>query len=111
MISLVGPGESKKPQLIYQWLKNDTFQPKFDENLIFHQHFQPLYDVTLREIENIEFVQGVKLDLIDSLDNNGTNYLLIFDESCQEICNSRDFEKIAAAGRHRPLSTLYIKHR
>ena len=111
LISLVGPSESEKPQLIYQWLKNDTFQPKFDGNLIFYQHFQPLYDVMLREIENIEFVQGVKFDFIDSLDNNGSNYLLIFDDSCQEICNSREFEKIAVAGRHRGLSTIYIKPR
>ena len=109
-ISLVGPGESGKSQLIYQWLKNDTFQPKFDKILFFYQHFQPLYDVMLKEIENIEFVQGVNFYFIDSLENNGTKYLLIFDDSCQEICNSREFEKIAVAGRHRGLSTIYIKH-
>ena len=109
-ISLVGPGESGKSQLIYQWLKNDTFQPKFDKILFFYQHFQPLYDVMVKEIENIEFVQGVNFDFIDSLENNGTKYLLIFDDSCQEICNSREFEKIAVAGRHRGLSTIYIKH-
>ena len=104
-ISLVGAGESGKSQLIYQWLKNDTFQPKF-----FYQHFRTLYDAMLKEIENNEFVQGVNFDFIDSLENNGTKYLLIFDDSCQEICNSREFEKIAVAGRHRGLSTIYIKH-
>ena len=105
-ISLVGPGESRKSQLIYQWLKKDTFQPKFDKILFFYQLFQPLYDVMLKEIENIEFVQGVNFDSIDSLENIGTKYLLIFDVSCQEICNSREFEKIAVAGRHRGLSTI-----
>ena len=109
-ISLVGPGESGKSQLIYQWLKNDTFQPKFDKFLFVYQHFQPLHHVMLKEIENIEFVQGVNFDFIDSLENNGTKYLLSFDDSCQEIRNSRDFEKIAVAGRHRGLSTIYIKH-
>ena len=64
----------------------------------------------LKEIENVEFVQDVNFDFIDSLENNGTKYLLIFDDSCQEICNSREFEKIAVAGRHRGLSTIYIKH-
>ena len=64
----------------------------------------------LKEIENIEFVQGVNFDFIDSLQNNGTKYPLIFDDSCQEICNSREFEKIAVAGRHRGLITIYIKH-
>ena len=104
----MGPGESGKPQIIYQWLKNDTLLPKFDKILFFYQHFQPLYKVVQKEIENIEFVQGVNFDFIASLENNGTKYLLIFDDSCQEICNFREFEKIAVAGRHRGLSTIYI---
>ena len=35
-----------------------------------------------KEIENLEFVQWVKFDFIDSLKNNRTKYLLIFDGSC-----------------------------
>ena len=64
----------------------------------------------LKEIDNFEFVQGVNFAFVDSLENNGTENLLIFDDSFQEICNSREFEKIAVAGRHRGLSTNYIKH-
>ena len=109
-ISLVGPGGSGKSQLIYQRLKKDAFQPMFANILFFYQHLQPLYNVMLNEIENIEFVQLVNFDFIDSLENNGTKYLLIFDDSCHEICNSREFEKIAVAGRHHGLSTVYIKH-
>ena len=58
----------------------------------------------------IEFVKGVNLELIGSLKNNGTKYLLIFDDSCEEVCSSKEFVKIATAGRHRELSTIYIKH-
>ena len=36
--------------------------------------------------------------------------LLFFDNSCEEICNSKAFVDIATAGRHRGLSTIYIKH-
>ena len=36
--------------------------------------------------------------------------MLIFDNSCGEICNSKDFVDIATAGRHQGLSTIYIKH-
>ena len=36
--------------------------------------------------------------------------MLIFDDSCAEICNSKTFVDIATAGRHRGLSTIYIKH-
>ena len=63
-----------------------------------------------KEIKNLEFVQGVNFQYIDSLKNNGTRYLLIFDESCEEICNSKNFVKIATAGRHQCLSLIYIKH-
>ena len=61
-------------------------------------------------IENLEFVRGVNFEFIDSLKNNGTMYLLIFDNSCEENCNSKAFVDIATAGRHRGLSTIYIKH-
>ena len=36
--------------------------------------------------------------------------MLIFDDSCEEICNSKAFVDIATAERHRGLSTTYIKH-
>ena len=109
-ISLVGPSETGKTQLIYNWLKNGTFQPKFDKIYFFYQHSQPLYDVMQNKIKNLEFVQGVNFEFIDSLKNNGTKYLLLFDDSCEEICNSKAFVDIAAAERYRGLSTIYIKH-
>ena len=74
------------------------------------QHSQPLYDDMEKDIESLEFVRGLNFEFIDSLKNNGTNCLLIFDDSCEEICNSKAFVDIATAGRHRGLSTIYIKH-
>ena len=62
------------------------------------------------EIKNLEFVQEVNFEFIDSLKNNGTKYLLIFDDFCEEICNSKAFVDIATAGRNGGLSTIYIKH-
>ena len=94
-ISLVGLSETGKAQPIYIWLKIGTFQPKFDKIYFFYQHSQPLYDVMPKEIENLEFVQGVNFVFIDSLKNNGTKYLLTFDDSCEEICNSKAFVDIA----------------
>ena len=63
-----------------------------------------------KEVETLEFVRGVNFEFIDSLTNNGTNYLLNFDDCCEEICKLKTFVDIATAGRHRSLSTLYIKH-
>ena len=109
-ISLVGPSETGKLQRIYNWSKVGTFQPKFDKIYFFYQHSQPLSNVIQKEIENLEFVQGVNFEFIDSSKNNGTKYLLLFDDSCEEICNSKAFVDIATAGRHRGLSTIYVKH-
>ena len=83
--SLVGPSETGKLQLIYNWLKVGTFQPKFDKIYFFNQHSQPLYDAMQKEIQSLEFVQGVNFEFIDSLKNLGTKFLLIFDYSCEEI--------------------------
>ena len=63
-----------------------------------------------KKIENLEFVRGGNIEFIDSLKNNGTNYLLVFDDSCERICISMAFVDIATTGRHRGLSTIYIKH-
>ena len=42
--------------------------------------------------------------------NNGTKYLLIFDDSCAAKSNFNEFVDIATAGRHRGYSTIYNKH-
>ena len=60
--------------------------------------------------KNLKFIQGVDFELIENLPNKGTKYLLIFDDSCEEISNSKQFVKVATAGRHRGLNTIYIKH-
>ena len=105
-ISLVGPSETGKAKLNYNWLKIGTFQPKFDKMYFFYQHSQSLYDVMQKEIENLEFMQGVNFEFIDSLKNKSTKYLLIFDNSCEEMRKSNAFVVIATARRHRCLSTI-----
>ena len=55
-------------------------------------------------------MREVNFEFIDSLKNSGTKYLLIFDYSCEQECKSKAFVYIATAGRHRGLSTIYIKH-
>ena len=46
------------------------------------------------------FFQRVDFELIENLPNNGTKQLLVFDDSCEEISNSKQFVKVATAGRH-----------
>ena len=58
----------------------------------------------------ISNVQVVNLEDLGYLKNNGTKYLLIFDDSCEKIYNSKSFFDIAFAGKHRGLRTIYIEH-
>ena len=62
------------------------------------------------EIDNLEFVQGLHFEYIDSLRNNGVMYPLIFDNSCNKIWNSQAFVNITTAERHHGLSTIYTRH-
>lgn len=109
-MSLVGPSGSGKTQLIFDMLKNGTFQPPFDKILYFYQHYQPLYSEMMSNVGDMEFIKCVNFEMIENLPNDGTNYLLIFDDSCAEISRSKEFEKIATSGRHKKLNTIYIKH-
>ena len=109
-ISLVGPSASGKSHLIYEWLTIETFQSEFEKIYHFYQHYQSLYGLMSRDVKNIEFKEGVDFEFFQKLPNNGTNFRLIFDDSCEEISSSKDFVEIATAGRHKRLSTVYIKH-
>ena len=106
---LVGPSGCGKTQLIYEMLQRNIFKPSFEKILYFYQHDQNLF-TEFEKTQQIEFINGVDFELIKSLPNNNTKYLLIFDDSCDEICRSKDFQQIATAGRHRGLNVIYIKH-
>ena len=93
-----------------QLAENWNISTKDRQNSLFYQHSQPLYGVIQKEIENLKFVRGVDFEFIDSLKTNGTKYLLILDESCEEICNSKALVEIATARRHWSVTTIYIKH-
>ena len=63
-----------------------------------------------KKVKIFWFVQSINFESLDSIKNNGTKHLLVFDDSCEEICKSKTFVDNATAGRHRGLSTSYIKH-
>ena len=107
---MLGPSETGKLQHNHIWLKIATFQPTFGKIYFFSQHPQPLYEVMEKEVDNLEFVQRVNIEFVDSLKNNDTKYLLIFYNPSEETCNSKAFDDIASAERHRGLSTIYTEH-
>ena len=91
-------------------LKVGTFQPKFDKIFYFYHFNQSIFQLMQKEIKNLEFISSLDFEFIDNLPNDGTNYLLIFDDSCEELGRSKEFEKIATAGRHKKLSCIFVKH-
>ena len=74
-ISFVGPSETGKSQLDYNWLKNGIFNLNLTH--FPNQQSQTLYDVLQKEVEILEFVQGVTFEFKDSLKNNGAKYLYL----------------------------------
>ena len=54
-----------------------------------------------KEVGNLKIVQGVNIEFKNPVKRNVTKYLLISDESSEEICNSKAFVDIAFAGKHR----------
>ena len=70
---------------------------------IFYKHRINSFEVSSFKLK---IVRGVTFDFVDSLKNNGTNYLLIFDDSCGKICNSKAFYNTATAESFAGLSTI-----
>ena len=87
--SLVGPSESAKSQVIYNWFKNGTFQPKLDKIYSFYQHSQAFYDVMQKEVENLEFFRGVNKKELQLLKVNTPpviNHFLWYEAVCPRSC-------------------------
>ena len=40
---------------------------------------------------------------------NLENVLLVFDNSCEDIYNDKEFVRLATAGRHRGIDVMYVK--
>ena len=41
---------------------------------------------------------------------NLENVLLVFDDSCEDIYNDKEFVRLASSGRHRGIDVRYVKH-
>ena len=61
--------------------------------------------------KNLKFIQRVDFELSEKLPLEGKKYLLTFDDSCEERSCYKQFVKVATAGRHRGLKTIYFKHK
>ena len=105
-MSIVGPSGCDKTELLFRMLKGSTFYPRFEKIYYFYKEFQPLFKDMQRVIPGIEFLKYSGFDITKNL----SHCLLIYDDSCEEIFNDKEFVKIATSGRHRKLHVIYVKH-
>ena len=94
-----------KTELIFRMLVENTFSSKILSIFYFYQHEQPKFK-SLEAKLNIQSAKFSSFDFISELENS----LLVFDNSCEEIFNDKDFSKLATAGRHKNISVIYVKH-
>ena len=104
-MALVGPSGSGKTDLIFKMLLHKTFYPLLDEIYYFYREDQPIFRHMTTKL-NIQFIKFNSFDVTINL----KQCLLIFDDSCEEIFNDKEFVKIATSGRHRKLHVIYVKH-
>ena len=73
-----------KKHFVFIWLKLGKFQPKFDKTTFFINIIKPFMDKCKT---NLKFIEGVHFERIEKIPNDGTKYLLIFDDSCEKTSN------------------------
>ena len=103
-MAVCGPSCYGKTELMFKMLLHGTISPEFQKIFYFYQHDQPKFQ-SLEKKLNIEFKQLSGFELVSKLEN----CLLVFDDSCEEIFNDKDFSKLAPTGRHRNISVIYVK--
>ena len=55
---------------------------------------------------DIEFIKLSSFEIV----NNLQDCMIVFDDTCEEVFNEKDFVKLATAGRHKNVHVIYVKH-
>ena len=104
-MAVVGPSGCGKTDLIFKMLLNHTFYPTFKRILFFYKEWQDVYHIMSNKLP-IDFIEFSDFEITKTLED----VLLIYDDSCEEIYNDKEFVKIATSGRHRRIHVIYVKH-
>ena len=112
-MSVVGPSESGKTQLIYDMLRGGTFQEPFLQIIYCYRYWQPLYDLYVKNL-TAEFVPITDdysaIDSVISQLGGEKKRLIIFDDVAEEILKNEKFTNLATSGRHKNISVIFVKH-
>ena len=108
-VSLVGPSETRKLQLFYNWLKVRTFEPNSDKVYHFYQHSQPLRYYAEGNWKS-RVCEWNKLWIYWFVEKQRYKIFVNFWRLLWKDLQFKCFVDIATAARRRGLSTIYIKH-
>ena len=103
-LSVVGPGGSGKTRLIFSMLASRTFRPSFKKTFDFYKEYQPLFNEMAKKL-NIEFVPCLDFSVIKKLED----CVLVFDDSCEQIYQEKEFVKLAVARRRKKVHCNFAK--
>ena len=104
-MAVVEPSGCGKTELIFKMLSGNTFYSKFNHIIFLYREMQHIY-IKMEQKLGMIFKKYANLVFLNNLEN----YLLIIDDSCEEIYNDKEFVKLATAGRHKKINVIYIKH-
>ena len=108
-MSVVGPSGSGKSNFILEMLESRIFVPAYDKIFFFYLFYQKNLE-KLEKRPEVELINSTDFSFVFDLPQDGTKYLLIFDDSCEEIMANKNFNKLTTAGRHKNLNTILVKH-
>ena len=106
-MSVSDPSGSGETDLIFQMLLKGTFDPSYNKIFYFYLHDQPKYRSFVSH--NKFDIEIVKFSSFESV-NNLRDCMIVFDDTCEEIFNEKDFVNLATADRHKNVHVFYIKH-
>ena len=101
-MAVVGPSGCGKTELIFKMLSGNTFYPKFHHVIFLYREMQQIY-IKMEQKLGVIFKKYANLEFLNNLEI----YLLIIDDSCEEIYNDKEFVKLATAGRHKKINILH----
>ena len=106
-MSVSGPSGSSKTDLFFQMFLKGTFYPSYNKIFYFYLHDQPKYRSFVSHNKfDIEFIKLSSFEIV----NNLRDCMIVFDDTCEEFFNEKDFAKLATAGRHQNVHVIYVKH-
>ena len=80
-----------------------TFYPKLLKFYYFCEEYQPLFKEIAEKL-NIEFVPYLDFETFEKLENCS----VVFDNSCEEIYQEKEFVEITVAGIHKKIHCIFV---